>query len=284
MRRVLVTGATGFIGGHLINELLKKDYSVIASSSNIKTAKEKSWFSNVEYLPLDFSNIDDSINYYDYFGKPDILIHLAWEGLPNYLEDFHLKQNLPRHEIFLKNIISNGLKDLTVTGTCFEYGMQEGCLIESQTAKPENAYAKAKLYLYESLDSFIKNKEISLKWARLFYMFGEGQSTKSLISQLDKALETNQEAFNMSGGQQVRDFLPIETVANYLVQSAMQKEVDGIINCCSGIPTTVENFVKEYLKRKQKEIKLNLGYYDYSSYEPMRFWGDTNKLNKIIKK
>jgi dTDP-6-deoxy-L-talose 4-dehydrogenase (NAD+) len=59
--------------------------------------------------------------------------------------------------------------------------------------------------------------------------------------------------------------------------------VTGIINCCSGKPITVEQFVRNYLKKIEKNIKLNLGYYPYPDYEPMEFWGDTAKLNPILK-
>ena len=284
MKKVLVTGATGYIGEYLINELLKNGFSVIASSSNVVTAMVKPWFNDVVYKPLDFKSINDEVNYFEYFDNPDILIHLTWEDLPNYLEAFHIEQNLPRHKLFLKNLIDNGLTDITVTGTCLEYGMQEGCLIETLDCEPQNAYGKAKLLLYKYLENYTREKSSSLKWVRLFYMFGDGQSPKSLISQLDKAISEKEPVFNMSGGKQIRDFLPVEKVVEYLMQIALQNKVEGIINCCSGKPVTVENFVLSYLKNNQKEITLNLGYYNYSSYEPMAFWGDTNKLNKIINK
>lgn len=284
MKKVLVTGATGYIGTYLIEILLKKGYAIIASSSNVNSAINKPWFKDVVYKPLDFSAINEEINYFEYFDKPDILIHLTWEGLPNYLEAFHTDQNLLRHKLFLKNLIDHGLTDITVTGTCLEYGMQEGCLVETLNCEPQNAYGKAKLLLYKYLENYANDKSISLKWVRLFYMYGDGQSSKSLISQLDKAISEKEAVFNMSGGKQIRDFLPVEKVVEYLMLIALQDKVEGIINCCSGKPVTVENFVLSYLKNNQKEITLNLGYYNYSSYEPMAFWGDTNKLNKIINK
>ena len=122
MKKVLVTGATGFIGHHVIQELLKNNVEIIATSSNIEKAKKFSWFNKVSYIELDFNDLNKSTNYFKYFGKPDLLIHLAWEGLPNYKSDFHLVDNLPKHKLFLKNIIDNGLNNLTVTGTCFEIG------------------------------------------------------------------------------------------------------------------------------------------------------------------
>ena len=280
--KVLVTGATGFIGNYVVEELLQNNCTVIATSSNQQKAAGAGWFNMVNYIPFDLSHFDDSVDYYTFFEKPDILIHLAWEGLPNFKSSFHEEVNLPRHLSFLTNLIRNGLTDLTVAGTCFEYGMQQGSLSEDMDTLPDNSYGKAKDALRKGLEECSKKYTFSFKWARLFYMYGKGQNPNSLLSQLDKALANGEEVFNMSGGEQVRDFLPVEKVAENIVKIASQKKVDGIINNCSGEPVTVKDFVENYLKKANRNISLNLGYYPYPDYEPMKFWGDTNKLNKII--
>ena len=113
-------------------------------------------------------------------------------------------------------------------------------------------------------------------------MYGKGQNEKSLISQLDKALEKEDKIFNMSGGEQLRDFLPVEKVAQNIINIATQNKVKGIINCCSGHPVSVKDFVQNYLQFKNKNIKLNLGYYPYPDFEPFKFWGNNEKLNKIL--
>jgi dTDP-6-deoxy-L-talose 4-dehydrogenase (NAD+) len=168
-----------------------------------------------------------------------------------------------------------------VSGTCLEYGMQEGALREDMKAMPVNSYAQAKDSLRMSLEELQKEHPFVLKWVRLFYMYGKGQNPNSLLSQLDKALAEDRKSFNMSGGEQVRDFLPVEKVADYLVRISMQQKITGIINCCSGRPVTVKRFVEDYLIRINKDISLNLGFYPYADYEPMQFWGDTEKLNTI---
>jgi len=282
MKKILVTGATGFVGGYVVEELLRRGYQVIASSSNHANASSKHWFEKVTYIEFDLKRFDEKLDYFKYFQSPDILIHLAWEGLPNYTHTFHLEENLPRHSAFLKNMLENGLKDITVTGTCFEYGMQEGCLSEDMEVHPSNAYAIAKNELRKGIESLSQQLKASFKWVRLFYMYGKGQNPKSLISQLDKALENGEPVFNMSEGEQVRDFLPVEKVAEYIVSVATQQQVAGIINCCSGNPVYVKDFVEQYVSEKKKTIKLNLGYYEYAPYEPMRFWGDNRKLKLII--
>lgn len=282
MKKILVTGATGFIGNYVIDELLRNNYEVIATSSGEEKAKAAGWFGRVRYIPFDLKHIDNSINYYSFFGGPDIMIHLAWEGLPNYKNAFHIEENLPRHFLFLSNMINNGLKDLAVTGTCFEYGMKEGCLNEEMETEPANPYALAKDSLRKKLELLTAEKHIHFKWIRLFYMYGKGQSPNSLFSQLDKALAEGETVFNMSGGEQERDYLTVEQVAENIVRIAVQNKVEGIINCCSGNQVKIKDLVQQYLEEKKQTITLNLGFYPYTDYEPMRFWGDTKKLNTII--
>ena len=282
MKKILVTGATGFIGNYIISRLvLQNDYVVIASSSNPEKAHAAPWFSSVNYIPFNLNEYDETINYYNYFQQPDVMVHLSWQGLPNYEASFHLTENLPRQFQFLNNCVKNGLLNLSVTGTCLEYGMQEGQLSEVMEAQPQNAYAIAKDMLRKQLEELKIPFSFSLKWIRLFYMYGAGQSPKSLLSQLDKALANGDTVFNMSGGEQQRDYLTVEEVAENIIAIATQNIITGIVNCCSGQPVKIKALVKEYLKKNNKQIKLNLGYYPYTNYEPMNFWGDNQKLNAI---
>lgn len=289
MERILVTGATGFIGGYVVRRLLDEGCRVIATSANPRHAAAQPWFGEVEYIPLDLSKLDTGTDYFQRLGRPDRMIHLAWEGLPNYRSAFHLEQNLPRHEALLANVLANGLRDLTVTGTCLEYGMQEGCLSEHLPTRPGNPYAQAK----DRLRQFLEGRQAAspqahggesfgLKWIRLFYMYGKGQNPNSLFSQLDEALRNGDKVFNMSKGEQERDYLPVEKVAEIIVRIARQQATTGIINCCSGKPVTVRSMVEDYLRQKGKTMELNLGFYPYPDYEPFRFWGDPAKLKTIL--
>ena len=278
--KILVTGATGFIGSHVINELLKYDHQIIIAVRNKNSVKHLQ--DKIKVIEFDLDNLQSNKNYFSESGKPDLLIHLAWQGLPNYKEKFHLEKNLPSHSAFLKNIVSNGLQNLVVTGTCFEYGMKEGCLSEEMESDPQNPYALAKDKLRKFLEELQKQNSFNLKWVRLFYMYGKGQNPNSLFSQLETALQKGDKVFNMSGGEQLRDYLPIETVAEYIVKIALQNKINGIINCCSGVPVKVKTLVENYLKKNNKKINLNPGYYPYADYEAMAFWGDDKKLKKIL--
>lgn len=282
--KILITGATGFIGNHLIKELLKnKNNEIIATSRYIEKAKKYEWFSRVKYISYDL-NSQEELNLFEYFDKPDKVIHLAWDGLPNYNDLIHIEKNLFNNYNFIKNIISNGLKDITITGTCFEYGLINGCLNEELKTNPSNSYGIAKDSLRKFIEELKKQYDFNYKWIRLFYMYGEGQGEKSLIALLDKAIQNGEKEFNMSGGEQLRDYLHIQEVVSKISKIALQNKIDNqVINCCSGKPISIRKFVENYLDEKNYSMKLNLGYYPYPTYEPMAFWGDNTKIDLIKK-
>ncbi len=279
--KVLVTGATGFIGKYVVQELLHNNCEIVIAARSNNLPAEWLNSSSITYVHFDFEEFNNTISYFDYFSRPDKLIHLAWQGLPNYKGLFHIEKNFFQHYLFLKNLILNGLPSLTVTGTCFEYGMQEGCLREDMPVFPDNPYALAKHSLHQFLLQLKKHNAFTCNWVRLFYMFGKGQAPNSLFSQLSAAIDRGDKIFNISGGEQLRDFLPVEIVAKNLMTIALKDEEVGLINCCSGIPVKVKDWADEFVKHKKANIKFNLGYYPYPDYEPMRFWGDNTKLNSL---
>ncbi len=279
--KILVTGATGFIGNYLVAELLRLKHKIIATGKESKDELKYKWIDKVTYIQSDLNQAID--NSYKYFYEPDILIHLYWEGLPNYKEHYHFEKNLFNSYFFIKNLITGGLRDITVLGTCFEYGMRGGMLNEDlESAAPANAYALAKDALRKFLEEFKKTYDFNFKWVRLFYLYGEGQNKNSILEQLKTAIKNKEKVFNMSGGEQLRDYLSVEKAAEYIAKISLQNEVTGIINCCSGKPISIRGLVEKYLEENNVNIELNLGYYPYPDYEPMAFWGDNTKLKRII--
>lgn len=281
MKRVLVTGGTGFIGSQVINELAQLNVDIIVTArreGNFSTSVQNK---NIEFIPFEISSKNHEENLFQKFKEPDICIHCAWEGLPKYQETHHINTVLPAQKIFLQNLIQNGLRKLTVTGTCFEYGLASGCLSESMECHPVTQYGIAKLELYTYLKELKKEYPFTLKWLRLFYLFGRGQNKNSLYPALLHVLENKLPEFNMSGGEQTRDMLPIEKMAEYIVHCALQDKVDGIINCGSGMPTKIVDFVQSICAQYKYYPELKKGVYPYLEYEPMEFWADTTKLNSI---
>lgn len=277
--RILVTGATGFIGNHLVPALLKRGVEVIATRRSKGTAVDRPWARDISWRELDIFSPPPAP--FEALGAPDRMIHLAWHGLPNYRDSFHLDKNLPADTFFLGEMMRGGLKHLLATGTCFEYGLQEGELSEDTPCRPNTVYGKAKLLLRQRLNDMAKQCGTVFQWARLFYTYGAGQNKNSLFSQLQAAIDNGAETFNMSGGQQIRDYLRVEELADALVSISLQTELTGTINVCSGKSLTVQELVEDYLHRQNATMALNLGHYPYPDYEPFRFWGSTQKLDRL---
>lgn len=279
--KVLVTGASGFIGSYVIVELLKLGNEVIATSKNHSKAKQFDWFKDVTYIPF---NIGGSANndLLNFFHNPDVCIHLAWNGLSDFKDKKHENEYLNNHYKFIETLVSQGLKKIVVTGTCLEYGMIEGELNEQENVTPFLPYALGKNNLRESLEKLKGENIFQLDWIRLFYMYGIGQSPKSILAQLETSIQNGEKVFNMSGGEQKRDYLPVEEVAKNIIQLSLTKDENGIVNCSSGQPIKIIDLVKNYLSKNQVNIELNIGYYSYPDYEPFEFWGDNTKLKTIL--
>jgi nucleoside-diphosphate-sugar epimerase len=280
--RVLVTGATGFIGRHTVRALLARGHSVVASDLECATTKEIDWIDSVRFVPCDIRhpvNEPEKV-----FGPADAVIHLAWQGLPNYKSLFHFEENLPASYQFLKALVSAGYNQLCVMGTCLEYGLQSGCLAESTEPRPTTPYGLAKDTLRKFLEALQKEKPFVLQWARLFYIYGEGQNPNSLLVQLDCSIDKGDRSFKMSGGEQLRDYLSVTEVAERIVGLLEHPELSGPTNICSGTPISVRRLVENRIAERGAHIELNLGYYTYPDYEPMAFWGDRRRLDTILKK
>lgn len=278
--RVALTGASGFVGRHVLRELQSRDLDVIVACRSSKN-------SIIEHARTTEVAVDITVNLPDAFtalGKPDVLIHLAWDGLPNYQSAEHVRTELPIQRRFLDACLTSGLSRLVVTGTCFEYGMTEGQISEEFQAKPTTQYGLAKDMLRRHLEDLKASYPFQLAWLRLFYLYGPGQAETSLYSLLTTAIQRLDSSFAMSGGEQVRDFTAIGDAARDIVNISLLSIDAGVVNVCSGVPTTVRELTQRWIKEMNSSISPNFGRIPYSEIEPMAFWGNRSKLDYILAK
>lgn len=238
------------------------------------------WIDDVEFVSADIHAAD--LNVVALTEGIDALVHLAWPGLPNYRALFHFEHNLMADYRFIKSAVEAGVQQVLVAGTCFEYGMQSGPLSESTEPRPSNPYGLAKHTLHLFLQNLQQERPFTLQWARLFYLHGAGQNPNSLLAALDRAIDSGEPTFNMSAGEQLRDFLPIENAARYLASILQERGFNGVINCASGQPVSVRALVEQRLRERGATLDLNLGHYPYPTHEPMAFWAVVERLQQLL--
>ena len=279
-KTIVVTGASGFIGKHVLNELLTRGHSVIAITRSAYLLQ--SFVPAIKIIELDIAKpFPELMNQLE---DADALIHLAWGGLPNYNSCRHFEYELPIHYHFIKSLVMERMANIVVAGTCLEYGQQCGALSEDSITFPCTPYGLAKDTLRKQLQFLQEEYNFCFSWARLFYVFGPGQSQNSLWSQLNRAVAEGREYFDTSLGEQLRDYLPVELVAKQLVALALNGEDNGIVNICSGNPVSVRSLIEKWIVENKWEIKLQRGVYSYPPYEPLAFWGDNKKNLSILEK
>ena len=275
--KIAITGATGFIGQHVRNVLAKTDNDVVLVVRYVERVGDKS--AREEIVAADLSQA--RTDWFELFGRPDVVLHLAWGGLPNYMDCYHVNVELPTQLRFLTALIKSGLKKLVVTGTCYEYGLSSGALSEDQETNPNTPYGIAKDRLRKELFELRSTQHFDLTWARIFYPYGEGQSERSIYSQLIRAISNNEKEFAIGSGTQMLDFIQVTTVAKALLAFVTEIKGIGLINVGSGDPQTVIEFVERLICRFESNIVPKVGVINDREYESISFWSDNNLLDSL---
>ena len=277
--KIAITGATSFIGHHVRNVLAKTDHVVVLVVRNVKKVGDRA--ANEEIVVADLSQA--RTDWFELFGKPDAVLHLAWGGLPNYVDCYHVEVELPMQLRFLSALVNSGLERLVVAGTCYEYGMSSGALSEDHKTNPNTPYGIAKDRLRKDLFELKSKKDFELTWARIFYPYGEGQSENSIYSQLTRAISNNEKEFAMGSGTQMLDFIQVTRVASVLVSLATRCAGVGIVNIGSGNPQSVLDFVQSQIRALGAQLEPLVGTLPDRNFESQSFWADETKLLRFVK-
>lgn len=274
-KKILVTGAGGYIGRHIVNELLNKGCDVLASDFKFENIDKRAKY--ISY-PI-FSNDDDI---YDKLEKPDVCIHLAWRNGFIHNADSHM-EDLSDHYMFLKKMIDGGLKHITVMGSMHEIGYWEGPIDEDTPTNPLSLYGIAKNSLRQAISSIVKDKDIVFQWIRAYYIMGDDLHNNSIFSKIMKMEQDDQEIFPLNSGKNKYDFIEVNELAKQISAVATQNKINGIINCCSGVPISLGEKVEQFIKINGLKIKPKYGVFPDRPYDSPAVWGDNSKIKKIIR-
>ncbi|MFR7450765.1 MAG: NAD-dependent epimerase/dehydratase family protein [Gemmiger sp.] len=274
MKKILVTGAAGYIGRHVVKTALDMGYPVIASDFAFKGVDERAEFCDVPLFSGDK-------NIWQALGAPDVCIHLAWRDGFRHNASSHMK-DLSSHVVFLNNLAKGGLPMLTVMGTMHEVGYWEGPITADTPCAPQSQYGIAKNALRQSLLLSLPDTGCLLHWLRAYYITGDEAHGSSIFAKITQAELDGKETFPFTSGQNRYDFIDVDRLAQMIVAASVQDQVNGIINVCTGQPRTLADRVEQFLRDKHYKIRLDYGAYPDRPYDSPGVWGDPARINEIL--
>lgn len=250
--RVLVSGATGFVGRKIIDALIVQDVEiviVVRASSLIQDSHINGLY-DVIYSEDIFL---ESVRWWANVCKDvDIVVHAAWYAEPGkYLQSINNIDCLNGSLNLARGAAAAKVKRFIGLGTCFEYEMSDAPLTVNNNQYPLTLYASSKLSLYFLLNQFFELENIEFSWCRLFYLYGDGEDSRRFFPYLKQKLQQGEVA-ELTSGLQVRDYMDVMDAGRVIAKVALGSQ-SGVVNVCSGLAVTIrqiaENIADDYGRR-----------------------------------
>lgn len=278
MRKIILTGASGFIGRHCIKPLLECDYEVHALYSGTAPVlqAEGLYWHKVDLLDEHATS--------DLLSKINAthMLHLAWYAEPGKFWESMLNKEWTQASLRLVEQFKNhGGERFVAAGTCAEYDWSDGVLNETKTAiKPGTLYGMCKAELFEKTREFCKQSKLSFAWGRIFWLYGPHEDKRRLVPYVINSLLSSEPA-NCSEGSQKRDFMHVQDVANAFV-AVLNSNQEGAVNIGSGNAIAVKDIVKIIGEQTGKSEFIKLGAVQSGKDEAPSVVADTSLLCKDI--
>jgi nucleoside-diphosphate-sugar epimerase len=273
--RILLTGATGFIGsraatallaaGHDVHALVRGAHATLPAGVAVERADL-----------MDVGAVRDVVERL----RPEACVPLAWYAVPG--KYLHARENLDHLSASLSLIDAlrvAGCRRIVTAGTCFEYQTDLGYLSEASPTAPRFLYSAAKHALYEVTREACRLAGSSHAHLRFFYQYGPGEADARLVPSVLRTLLRGEEA-RVTAGEQVRDFLHVDDVAS-AIRVVTESTVEGAVNVGSGVPITVRALVEAIAQACGRPDLVRFGALPYREGDPPFVCADVTKLKGL---
>jgi nucleoside-diphosphate-sugar epimerase len=237
--KVLLTGATGFLGRYIARELERRGIEYLSL--------QRGMVSDDRAIQIDLLDTHEFEKLFDQF-KPTHLIHVAWYAEHGKFWDSELNlQWVLATKCLVEAFCSSGGKHVVITGTCAEYDWSNGYCVEDVTPlKPKSLYGICKDTTRRIIELAVEKHGVSMSWARVFFPYGPGEASQRLIPSLFKVFKGEILPFGVNASS-YRDLLHVEDAARAVLACAQSNFV-GAVNVCSGIPVQISKVVDTVAK------------------------------------
>lgn len=271
--KIFVTGATGFIGSHFLRCALASGHEVKAHRRSITSEPRIPIGASVHWVDCELNSIHECE-----LSDCDALVHLAASGVtpqPANWDDC-LNVNVCGSISLVRKAHDAGIKRIVVTGTYAEYGrsgLRYDFIPPDAPLEPTDIYSASKAACFQALAAWCRIEKTELYYGRVFSAYGEGQFEKNFWPALRSAARSGED-FSMTAGEQVRDFIQVEKVAETLLSACIEPLKAGepkVVNIASGNPVTLRDFAADFWRQWGATGKLQLGVIPYRPDEVMRY-------------
>jgi nucleoside-diphosphate-sugar epimerase len=250
--KVMLTGATGFVGSYVAKELERQDIEYVSV--------QRGMASDDQSIQMDLLGTNDVEALFHKF-RPTHLIHVAWyaEHGKYWDSELNLQWVLATRRL-VEAFCSSGGQHVVITGTCAEYDWTNGYCVEDVTPlRPKSLYGICKDTTRRVIEMVVEKHGVSMSWARIFFPYGPGEASQRLIPSLFNAFKGEVLPFGVNASS-YRDLIHVEDAARAVLVCTQSKFV-GAVNICSGAPVKISEVVDAVarINKSDPEIILNLG-------------------------
>ncbi|MEA5423124.1 NAD(P)-dependent oxidoreductase [Synechococcus sp. CCY9202] len=279
--RILLTGGTGFIGSHFLNQALAAGHNVLALRRSSASTPRILIDSQPDWLDRQL----DEVTARDIEGC-DVLVHLAAHSVQYPFDSLIecLRWNLMAVLALFEQARLAGIRNFIVAGSCFEYGRSGerfAAIPTDAPLEPANSYAASKAAASVALCQWAEEHQLNLEMLRVFHVYGKGESSARFWPMLRKAAFAGED-FPMTEGEQIRDFLAVEDVASLFLGRAAELQISDprvrIFNLSSGNPCTLREFSHRLWLQWNAKGNLLFGQIPYRPNEVMRYCAGADSL------
>ncbi|MFW9996699.1 MAG: NAD-dependent epimerase/dehydratase family protein [Candidatus Odinarchaeota archaeon] len=280
--RIFITGGTGFIGPYIVEQLLKDKHDLLLLSYEKEEPSEKflEVYDSLKLVSGDLLDISAWKQYLEDFS-PESVIHMAWQGIPNYKARTSVR-NLQNSLNFFLTLAEIGCKQVLTTGSCWEYGRTEGKLSEEMPPRPHNPFSAAKNALRIMGEEIAKENGMQFIWTRFFYVYGPGQKTSSLLPYIINSV-LKREKPTVKTPNSKNDFIFVEDVAAAVTMIVKNcKRDQAIYNIGSGYSTSVRKLMEIVYEKSKTSLPNDIFAKKQSTSDIVDFWADISRIKKEI--